>query len=146
MPDSSSAQNETPHGSSDITSYHAHIYWGSPEERDLALRIRQWIAERFAVALGRVHDTPIGPHTLPMYQAAFTTDVFARITPWLMLNSGGLSVLIHPNTGRTKDDHLLHALWLGRPLGLRDDVLSNDHETNTISAPVVNTAPDRASD
>ena len=76
-----------------------------------------------------------------MYQVAFTTDVFAKLAPWLMLNRRGLSVLIHPNTGRARDDHLLHALWLGTPLALRSEVLPNEPGSDDISSPIVNTTP-----
>ena len=137
---------EAPRGSSAITSYHAHIYWRSAEERARALQIRQWIGERVGVAMGRVHDQPGGPHLEPMYQVAFTTDVFPRFVPWLMLNRSELSVLIHPNTGRARDDHLIHALWLGTPLALRGDILPNEPGTDGIDHPVVNTTPDRPSE
>jgi aromatic ring-cleaving dioxygenase len=136
---------DSPQGSRAITSYHAHIYWQSDDERGRALKIRQWIGERFEVALGRVHDQPIGPHTVPMYQVAFTTEVFPSFTPWLMLNRLGLSVLIHPNTGRARDDHLLNALWLGTPLAVRGDILPNEPGSDGIDHPVTNTAPDRSS-
>jgi aromatic ring-cleaving dioxygenase len=137
---------ESPRGSSAITSYHAHIYWCSPEERAIALRVRQWISERFGVALGRVHDRPVGPHTQPMYQIAFTTEVFPRIVPWLLLNRKGLSVLVHPNTGYARDDHLVHSLWLGTALPLHGDSLPNEPGTDGIDAPVTNTTPDRSSE
>jgi aromatic ring-cleaving dioxygenase len=77
-------------GSGAITSYHAHVYWRSPEERVVALRAREWLGERFGVALGRIHDQPVGPHTQPMYQVAFTPDVLTRLLPWLLLNRNGL--------------------------------------------------------
>ncbi len=143
MPERSATPPESPSASGAISGYHAHIYWTSPAERDVALRVRQWITERFAVAMGRVHELPIGPHTQPMYQVAFAPEVFARFTPWLMLNRNGLRVLLHPNTGRARDDHLLHALWLGTPLAVRGEVLPNEPGTDGIDAPVVNTAPDR---
>jgi aromatic ring-cleaving dioxygenase len=137
---------DAPLGARAITSYHAHIYWSTDDERERALTIRQWIGERFEVAMGRVHDKPVGPHTQPMYQVAFTTDVFPRLLPWLMLNRLGLSVLIHPNTGRARDDHLVHALWLGAPLPVLGDILPNEPGTDGIDHPVTNTSPDRGSD
>jgi aromatic ring-cleaving dioxygenase len=137
---------DTPTGSRAITSYHAHIYWSTDDERERALKIRHWIGERFEVAMGRVHDRPIGPHTQPMYQVAFTTEVFSRFTPWLMINRLGLSVLIHPNTGRAKDDHLVHALWLGTPLPVNGDILPNEPGSDGIDHPVTNTSPDRTSE
>lgn len=137
---------DAPTGSRVITSYHAHIYWSTTDERERALKIRQWIGERFEVALGPVHDKPVGPHTQPMYQVAFTTEVFARVLPWLMINRLGLSVLIHPNTGRARDDHLVHALWLGAALPVLGDILPNEPGTDGIDHPVTNTSPDLGSE
>lgn len=130
-----------PRGSGAISSYHAHIYWNDADERERALKLREWIGERFEVALGRVHDKQVGPHTLPMYQVAFTTEVFTRFAPWLMLNRLGLSVLIHPNTGRARDDHLVHAVWLGTPLAVLGETLPNEPGTDNIDHPVTNTSP-----
>jgi len=98
---------------SEITSYHAHVYFRDSAEREVAGWIRERVAERFLVQMGRWHDRLVGPHTSPMYQIAFTIDLFPRLVPWLMLNRRGLSVLVHPNTDNPHDDHLVHALWLG---------------------------------
>lgn len=105
-----------------IRSYHAHIYY-SPETRAVAERLRDGIGRNFAVELGRWHDAPVGPHPTAMYQVAFPVDEFSRLVPWLMLNRGGLDVLVHPQTGEAYDDHTVHALWLGAKLPLRLDVL-----------------------
>jgi len=118
--------SDVPADISSIESYHVHIYFRTPDERGRALVVREQIGGRFAVQLGRVHDVAIGPHTAPMYQVAFARDVLPELLPWLMLNRQGLSVLLHPNTGRARDDHLLHACWLGEPLALRGEVLDND--------------------
>ena len=98
--------------------YHAHIYYDA-ETRPIAERLREAIGNRFGVELGRWRDEPVGPHPVPMYQAAFPAAEFPRIVPWLMLNRGGLSVLVHPETDDAYDDHTIHALWLGAPLPLR---------------------------
>ena len=98
--------------------YHAHIYYDA-ETRPIAERLREAIGNRFGVELGRWRDEPVGPHPVPMYQAAFPAAEFPRIVPWLMLNRGGLSVLVHPQTEDAYDDHTIHALWLGAPLPLR---------------------------
>ena len=71
-----------------ITSYHAHVYWTAAAERGRALHVSQWLAERFFVQLGTIHDRPVGPHLTPMYQVAFTPDVLPALLPWLMLTSG----------------------------------------------------------
>src|ERR1700753_4330479 len=110
-----------------IQSYHAHIYFDGPEQRRLAEALRAEIAERFSVLLGRWHDRLVGPHTRPMYQAAFATSEFARFVPWLMLKRRGLAVLIPPNTGHPKSDHLNQAMWLGEVLDIDARPLS-DHD------------------
>ena len=105
-----------------IRSYHAHIYY-DPETRPQAERLREAIGRAFAVQLGRWHDEPVGPHPTSMYQVAFAAEEFARLVPWLMLNRGGLDVLVHPQTEDAYRDHAVHALWLGTKLPLRLDVL-----------------------
>ncbi|MEY4575617.1 MAG: hypothetical protein RL701_320 [Pseudomonadota bacterium] len=118
-----------------IRSYHAHVYFRDPEERGRALQLRAWIDAGFSVQLGRVHDVPVGPHSQPMYQVAFAADTFAAFVPFLLLNRLELSVLVHPNTGRALDDHLVHALWLGERLPVRGEVLSNE-ERSAVTSPI----------
>ncbi len=105
-----------------IRSYHAHIYY-RPETRPAAERLREAIGAQFDVELGRWHDEPVGPHPTAMYQVAFPVAEFPRLVPWLMLNRGGLDVLVHPQTEDAYDDHAIHALWLGSKLPLRLDGL-----------------------
>ncbi len=98
--------------STDITEYHAHVYF-DVAAREAAERVREGLAQRFTVELGRWHERPIGPHSKAMYQVAFAPDQFARVVPWLMLNREGLSILVHPNTGDDVQDHETNPLWLG---------------------------------
>jgi aromatic ring-cleaving dioxygenase len=105
-----------------IEGYHAHIYY-APDTRALAASIREGIGARFPAQLGRWHDEAVGPHPISMYQVAFAASEFPRIVPWLMLNRGALSILVHPLSGDAYLDHAKYALWLGEPVPLRLDVL-----------------------
>lgn len=110
-----------------IKSYHAHVYFDGSVQRDAAETLRREIGERFSVLLGRWHDRPVGPHALAMYQVAFLPVDFARLVPWLMVNRRELTVLIQPNTGEPKLDHLKYAFWLGAALEI-DPAPLPDHE------------------
>jgi aromatic ring-cleaving dioxygenase len=113
-----------PRDTSAIADYHAHIYYDPATTRDRAARVRGWMEERFPAArMGRWHDVPVGPHPRAMYQIAFPADLLPAILPWLMLNRLGLPVLLHPNTDNARDDHLVHAVWMGEILPLNADVL-----------------------
>jgi len=122
-----------------IPSYHAHIYFRSPEERAKAEQLREQIAARFVVRLGRWHEVPVGPHTAPMYQVAFLAQVFPDFIPWLMLNRQGLTILLHPNTGHPRADHETHPFWFGEVLPLKADVLPEVSEDAMEMEP--NTSP-----
>jgi aromatic ring-cleaving dioxygenase len=101
-----------------IRGYHAHIYYDRAT-RGVAERLRRVIPRRFEVELGRWREEPVGPHPQSMYQVKFGAKEFQRIVPWLMLNRGGLSILVHPETGDDYQDHAFNALWLGDKLTLQ---------------------------
>lgn len=123
-----------------MVSYHAHIYYRTPEEHAKAEKLRAQIAERFPVRLGRWRDMPVGPHAAPMYQIAFAPEIFPIFVPWLMLNRQSLTILLHPNTGNPRRDHLVHAIWFGEILPILNpgQLPETSEEDETISP---NTAP-----
>ena len=100
-----------------ITGYHAHVYFDTDTEA-VAAELRDALERRFDVTLGRWHHKPVGPHTAWMYQVAFGVEQFPVVVPFLALNHGPLSVLVHPSSGDSVADHFEHALWLGTPLPL----------------------------
>ena len=105
-----------------IRGFHAHVYFDSPT-REAALQVRDGLAERFEVELGRIHDKPLGPHPKSMYQVKFAPSEFGVLVPWLMIHHQGLDVLIHPETGDDVADHTVNALWLGEKLDLNIEFL-----------------------
>ena len=105
-----------------ITGFHVHVYF-DPPTRVTALAVRDGLAERFDVELGRIHDRPMGPHPKSMYQVKFAPSEFSALVQWLMLNHAGLDVLIHPETGDDIADHTVNALLLGEKLALYIEVL-----------------------
>ena len=123
----------------EIASFHAHVYYDTVTTRAQAQALRERIGERFSVTLGGWHDAKVGPHDEAMYQVAFQPAEFARFVPWLMINRQELAVLIHPNTGRPKTDHLTHAMWLGEILGVNAGSLPDDDASDPEIVP--NTTP-----
>ena len=133
------AENPAPRPASEIASFHAHVYYDPATTRGEAERLRHWIGERFSVTLGRWHDVKVGPHDQAMYQVAFATEVFPELVPWLMLNHGSLSILVHPNTTNPRRDHLVNPLWIGSPLAVHGETLPE--EAAGEEAPSPNTHP-----
>jgi len=97
--------------------YHAHVYFdetSTEQARDLCERA----ARQFGVAMGRVHEKLVGPHPRWSCQLAFDSTQFDALVPWLDEHRGGLTVLVHANTGNNLEDHTTHASWLGEPATL----------------------------
>jgi aromatic ring-cleaving dioxygenase len=119
-PGAATAEN----GSRSIATYHAHVYYDPKKTRRRAQGLRRRVATEFPGAtLGRWHDELVGPHPQSMYQIAFPSKMLASFVPWLMLNRGGLTVLLHPETGDDYRDHTAHACWFGAVLPLRVEAL-----------------------
>lgn len=70
------------------------------------------------------YSRPVGPHPIAMFEVnLFTPAQFGAFIPWLVINRGPLSALVHPNTveGEEVRNHTQRATWLGErvPLDLR---------------------------
>ena len=48
----------------------------------------------------------------------FTPVQFGAFIPWLVINRGPLSALVHPNTDDEERDHTQRATWMGEKLPL----------------------------
>jgi len=110
-----------------IKGFHAHVYYASADEREIAASIREAAEASFEVVMGRWREKPVGPHPLPMYQIGFERSLFPDFVPWLQSVRGPLSILVHTRTGVSDlTDHSAGALWLGTSLDLRLDFFDRD--------------------
>ncbi len=100
-----------------ITGWHAHVYFDAGT-KSAARALCEAAAERFGVAMGRIHDNPVGPHPMGSCQLSVAPEVFGEIIPWLALNRGELTVFAHAESGEHLADHTRHVLWLGESLPL----------------------------
>lgn len=107
----------------EVKGYHAHVYFDAAT-RPTAVRLRDTLAEMFAIETGAFADEPRGPHPVPQFNVIFEAPEFQNIVPWLMLHREGLDVLVHPLTPSNYDDHTRYALWLGTPVALKLERLS----------------------
>jgi len=98
--------------------YHAHIYWNNEIEKEVALGLRLTLLE-FGCSLGRVRDTPVGPHRFPMYQASYDDGNRVAVEGFLRKNTRSISILLHEDVGKNHlRDHTEGARWLGKELPL----------------------------
>lgn len=105
-----------------ISEFHAHVYFDA-ETAEQARELCEEARDRFGVAMGRMHERPIGPHPMGSCQLAFPPEKFGEVVPWLALNRGGLTVFVHPDTGDDIADHTEHAMWMGTMMALDLDAL-----------------------
>ncbi len=105
-----------------IKSYHAHVYFDASSV-EAARALRSEIEEAFDIEMGRFHEKPVGPHPKWSYQVAFGPEQFASLVPWLSVNRGELTVLVHACSGDHIIDHTQYAQWLGKSEELNLDAL-----------------------
>ena len=72
----------------------------------------------------QIFERPLGPHPIGMFEVnLFTPQQFGAFIPWLVINRGPLSALVHPNTDDDYRDHSQRATWMGQPIPLHLGVL-----------------------
>ncbi|KAF2687702.1 hypothetical protein K458DRAFT_168921 [Lentithecium fluviatile CBS 122367] len=102
--------------------FDVHIYFlqSSAEETKFAQELWERIRREFPeLRIYKVWDQPIGPHITGMFEVnIFNPEQFGAFIPWLVINRGPLSALIHPNTDEEERDHTQRATWMGQPLPL----------------------------
>ncbi len=107
-----------------IHGFHAHVYF---EEKSMAQAadLRMKLIDEFGatIRVSRLVGEPIGPHPLPMFEIDFSLEQFSSVVPWLMLNHGPHSILVHPITGNDLNDHRDHPIWIGKQLPLDLSIL-----------------------
>ncbi len=112
---------KTPRPRNAFAKYHAHVYFDE-KTTEQARELCQSAAKLFGVAMGRVHQKLVGPHPRWSCQLSFDSTQFDKLIPWLEQNRGGLTVLVHGNTGHDLEDHTTNASWLGEPAKLNLEV------------------------
>lgn len=106
--------------------YHAHVYWKSETERVLALCLRPSFLT-IGASLGAIHDKPIGPHPLLMYQIMYDSSIQSEVEALLRIQP--MSILLHEDIGIDHvRDHTEGARWINTPLQLDLQFLENLHE------------------
>ncbi|MCJ1260999.1 hypothetical protein MMC22_000863 [Lobaria immixta] len=120
--DDSYHQFVTPIESSSRGGFDVHIYYfqNNPEQAAFATALWERIRRSFPeLRIYRIWDKPIGPHTVAMFEVdIFTPAQFGAFIPWLVINRGPLSALVHPNTGDDERDHTQRATWMGERIAL----------------------------
>ncbi|KZF20455.1 hypothetical protein L228DRAFT_213655 [Xylona heveae TC161] len=102
--------------------FDVHIYYlvNNKQQTEFARALWERVRREFPeLRVYRLWDRPIGPHPVAMFEVnLFTPQQFGAFIPWLVINRGPLSALLHPNTDDELRDHSQRATWLGQPIPL----------------------------
>lgn len=110
--------------------YHAHIYFDK-ETLEHAIYLSQQAKTIFNLAVGPLHQRPLGPHPMWNCQITFTKKNFSELIPWLEENRHGLTIFIHGLTGNDLKDHTEHAYWLGDSVALNLAIFGGQQKTQS---------------
>lgn len=103
-----------------IQGYHIHIYTNDDKGMDafFANEIAQTLKTLFPDDVRGVYNvSKVGPHNAPNVELDITKESYGRIVQWLQMNSHGLPILVHPETGDDETDHLQSSLWINKEQG-----------------------------
>jgi DOPA 4,5-dioxygenase len=116
-----------------ILEWHFQVYFfqKSKESTEQALVLRQKVLDLasasspkiYAIPLKTVNYQPMGPHLIGSYEIWVPYESYADFYPWMVLNRGNLSILVHPLTRLEVKDHTDRAVWMGDKLPLDTSVL-----------------------
>lgn len=95
-----------------VFDFHAHIYF-EPGELGQAQALAAEAQRRFGLAVGRFHQSPVGPHPRGSVQMTVPTDRFGEVATWLAVNRAGLTIFAHASTGDDRLDHAHNVVWFG---------------------------------
>jgi aromatic ring-cleaving dioxygenase len=127
--------------------FDAHVYYFQNNEEQSRFALALWKRIRYEFPELRIYkfwDKPVGPHPYAMFEVnIFTPEQFGAFVPWLAVNRGPLSVLLHPNCDDQDDvrDHTDRATWLGEKVLLDVDMLKKFQATRAQrqqDTPIVN--------
>ena len=107
----------------DISAYHAHVYFDAAS-KEQARTLCEAAGRALPVAVGRVHEGPVGPHPRGSCQLSFVASELGAVLPWLLIRRNGLTVFVHAMTGDALKDHTDHVVWLGPSETLKLSALS----------------------
>merc|ERR1711964_395239 len=69
---------------------------------------------------------PLGPHLASQIRLWVPLEYVGEALSFILLQNDGLSVLIHALTTEEMKDHSDRAIWMGKPLDLKLDALSEE--------------------
>jgi len=92
-------------------------------------------------ALAAIHSHHADVYYDPARTRCVAEALRQRIAERFAVQLGGLDVLVHPNTLAPLDDHLVHALWLGEKLTLKEAMLQARIDAGQESPIEPNTTP-----
>ncbi|MBC7004685.1 DOPA 4,5-dioxygenase family protein [Photobacterium sp. BZF1] len=102
--------------------YHAHIYFDTNQINE-AERLHEKITNhKDVIRIFPLVHREVGPHSKPMFEVHFADDKHGFLD-WLKRERGELSVLIHPVSNDALSDHTTRAVWLGKVLPIKTDIL-----------------------